>query len=283
MRRQSCQQDGAEQQRERAAPPGHVCASAHGGVSGAQSRFAGADCPAGQPCRPADRRARCPADRRAPCRARCRVESVHVSPPSLAAVYALRRFFMRAGGLPCGGRAFCIPGLNPGGTYSPNKKGTRRGGLPCLPPACPAFSLLCCPHPPQPALAERSSPPGKGETKSLFRRGLRPRHPGIRPPAALVRPAAVVLNGGACPCAALAIPAPGERTISNAEVPLPRSPLSLAAGTAHRERSSVGVAANREFLPPGTTRREPLPVGFAANHGFSPGDARGEAPCIRKL
>ena len=32
----------------------------------------------------------------------------------------------------------------------------------------------------------------------------------------------------------------------------------------------------------GTTRREPIPVGFAANHGFSPGDARGEAPCIRK-
>ena len=42
----------------------------------------------------------------------------------------------------------------------------------------------------------------------------------------------------------------------------PGSPLSLAAGTAHRE---------------------PLPVGFAANHGFSPGDARGGAPCIRKL
>ena len=29
--------------------------------------------------------------------------------------------------------------------------------------------------------------------------------------------------------------APGERTISNAEVPLPRSPLSLAAGIAHRK------------------------------------------------
>ena len=124
VRRQSCQQDGAEQQRECAAPPGHVCASAHGGVSGAQSRFAGADCPAGQPCRPADRRTRCPAgqpcrpadrrahcpaDCRAPCRADFRVESVHVSPPSLAAVYALRRFFMRAGGLPCGGVPPTLP------------------------------------------------------------------------------------------------------------------------------------------------------------------------------
>ena len=145
-------------------------------------------------------------------------------PPSFAAVYAPRRFFMRAGGLPCGGVPLASPGLNPGGTYSPNKKGTRRGGVLFFSPPYPAFSFLYCPPSqkgkdrPPPALAERSSPPGKGETKSLFRRGLRPRHPGIRPPAALVRPAAVVLNGGACPCAALAIPAPGERTISNAAV-----------------------------------------------------------------
>ena len=40
---------------------------------------------------------------------------------------------------------------------------------------------------------------------------------------------------GGLPRAALARPAPGERTISNAEVPLPRSPLSLAAGTANRK------------------------------------------------
>ena len=79
--------------------------------------------------------------------------------------------------------------------------------------------------------------------------------------AARVIPAAVVPEGG-LPRAALARPAPGERTISNAEVPLPRSPLSLAAGTAYREQ---------------------LPVSFAANRGYSPGDARGEAPCIRKL
>ena len=54
-----------------------------------------------------------------------------------------------------------------------------QGGLPSLPPAYPAFSLLSFPHPPAPL------PGGKGETKSLFRRGLRPRHPCIRPVAAL--------------------------------------------------------------------------------------------------
>ena len=142
VRRQSCQQDGAEQQRERAAPPGHVCASAHGGVSGAQSRFAGADCPAGQPCRPADCRAHC--------RAHCRMESVHVPPPFLAAVYALRRFFMRAGGLPCGGVPFASPGLNPGGTGYPCPGGEdhlkRRRRLRRIVPSPPVPPLLGCRH-----------------------------------------------------------------------------------------------------------------------------------------
>mgnify|MGYP007046412357 CR=1 FL=1 len=175
VRRQFCQQDGAEQQRERAAPPGHVCASAHGGVSGAQSRFAGADCPAGQPCRPADRRARCPAD----CRSHCRMESVHVSPPFLCGSVCAAALFHAGGGIvPCGGVPFASPGLNPGGAYSPNKKGTRRGaclvcrlptppfrkpqgGLLFFSPPYPAFSFLSCPHPP--ARARRALfPSGEG-------------------------------------------------------------------------------------------------------------------------
>ena len=50
------------------------------------------------------------------------------------------------------------------------------GGLPFWSPADPAFSLLSCPIPP-PALAERSSPPGKGETIVISCKGLRPLHP----------------------------------------------------------------------------------------------------------
>ena len=57
---------------------------------------------------------------------------------------------------------------------------------------------------------------------------------------------------GGVPPAALAIPAPGERTISNAEVPLPRSPLSLAAGTAHRKAvlSVLRRVGDSEGTPP---------------------------------
>ena len=61
---------------------------------------------------------------------------------------------------------------------------SQRGGLPSLLPAYPAFSLLYRPLSPQPP-----SPAGKGEPQSLFRRGLRPRHPCIRLLAALTDPA----------------------------------------------------------------------------------------------
>ena len=54
----------------------------------------------------------------------------------------------------------------------------------------PAVSMISCPHPPAPL-----PPPGKGESQSLFRRGLRPRYPCTEPPAALAD-AAVQEPGG---------------------------------------------------------------------------------------
>ena len=100
-------------------------------------------------------------------------------------------------------------GLNPRGTGYPCRCGESRGGLPSLSPAYPAFSFLFCPLSPRPP-----SPVGKGETKSLFRRGLRPRHPCIRPFAALTETAKQVPSGGLAPPAlpvrrALAAPCGG--------------------------------------------------------------------------
>ena len=82
---------------------------------------------------------------------------------------------------------------------------------------------------------------------------------GAPPPAVLAVPAAVVRGGVAEPCAALARPAPGERTISNAEVPLPRSPLSLAAGTApRRQTETLSRTGAARVQPRGCKGRSPL-------------------------
>ena len=63
-----------------------------------------------------------------------------------------------------------------------------------MPPTYPAFGLLFCPLSPQPP-----SPTGKGENITLFRRGLRPRHPCIKPFAALTELAKQMPDGGKKP------------------------------------------------------------------------------------
>ena len=67
------------------------------------------------------------------------------------------------------------------------------GGLARLVACLPCLYLLFCPLSPLPP-----SPVGKGETQSLFRRGLRPRHPCIKPLAALTEPAKQVPEVGLC-------------------------------------------------------------------------------------
>ena len=129
-----------------------------------------------------------------------------------------------------GASPLASPGLNPGGTGSTCRLRSRRGAGGWS-PACPAAVVPC----------------GGGA-------------------------------GGAFPPAALVRPAPGERTISNAEVPLPRSPLSLAAGTAHREPLPVGFAAKRKFLPLGTTAAGTV----SAANGLMQG-CRGRSPRRNKL
>ena len=87
------------------------------------------------------------------------------------------RWGTRRGACPAG-RRLTVPFRNP------------QGGLPFWLPAAPAFTFFPAPIPRPP------SPPGKGETISLFCRGLRPRHPGIRPFATRTAPAMQVPGGG---------------------------------------------------------------------------------------
>ena len=48
-------------------------------------------------------------------------------------------------------------------------------------PACPAFSFLSCPHPPDPR-SQSALPGGKGETKGYFMQGAKPlASPGLNP------------------------------------------------------------------------------------------------------
>ena len=71
------------------------------------------------------------------------------------------------------------------------------GGLLCLSPAAPCLYLLFCPLSPRPP-----SPVGKGVPQSLFRRGLGPGHPCIKPFAALT------VSAKRAPCArSLRLPA----------------------------------------------------------------------------
>ena len=89
------------------------------------------------------------------------------------------------------------------------------GGLPGWLPADLAFSLLCCPHPPSP-LPRR----GRGRLKVYFAGGFAPGTPALNRLRHL-QSLPLLYPAEACRAlfpAALAIPAPGERTISNAAV-----------------------------------------------------------------
>ena len=138
--------------------------------------------------------------------------------------------------------------------------------MPSLLPAYPAFSLLCCPHPPRPALAERSSPPGKGETQSLFRRGLRPRHPCTEPLAALINPAMQFsLRRGSLRYGVK----PTER-LSLEQCRQPRRGGTGGDGTIRRKRRR----RLRWSSPPGQGEQVPL--------GFSPAGRRQRPPRLQR-
>ena len=184
------------------------------------------------------------------------------------------------------------PGLNPGGTGYPCRLRSRRGGrgggrlptlplwcpagsLPALPPAYPAFGLPFCPLSPQPP-----SPAGKGETYSFLMQGASPlAFPGLNP------------GGTGYPCRLRSRRGAGGLAPARHWLSLPRG---------------RGPSQTPKFLSPGPPSPWlPAPLigkclcRFCAApqapcagcpHGryrkcrgrLNAGDARGEAPCIRK-
>ena len=205
------------------------------------------------------------------------------------------------------------PGLNPDGTGKEGEPRARRGlvpvgcqltlplwcpagGLPSLPPAAPAISaptgglafFLAC----QPCLWFTFLPPsprppfpsGEGEDQGFFHaRGFAPCIPGAEPGRHLLSLPLWKTQRGLAP-RGTGSPCPGgedhlkRRRRLRRIVPLPRSPFSLATGTAHREPLPVGFAANREFLPPGTY----MAGSVSAASGLTPG-CRGRSPRRNKL
>ena len=165
------------------------------------------------------------------------------------------------------------------------------GGLPGRSAARPALSFICCPHPPFPP-----SPPGKGESQSLFRRGLRPPHPCTEPSTALAD-AAVQEPGGGLPGRSPGRPA--LSFIGCPHPPFPPSPLPppgkgesqslFRRGLRPRHPCTESPTALTDAavqVPGGYTPAAPLAGNLFLSVlrrtiGSAPGDARGEAPCIR--
>ena len=151
--------------------------------------------------------------------ARLRVSAWHFSPapPILYAVRAIvyhkSRVLSRVLRDFSGAKPPEPPGLNPSGTGYPCRGGVRRGLNPsgtCCPCHCgalrgaclacrllpPAFTFFSAPYPPAPF------PGGEGGAPKFISPGLRPRHPCIRPFAALT------VSAKRAPCArSLRLPA----------------------------------------------------------------------------
>ena len=143
------------------------------------------------------------------------------------------------------------------GTYSPCRTGAPAGACLSPSPAYPAFSFFLAPSRPLPRW-------GRGRL-CLFRRGLRPRHPCIRPFAALTVPAVQVPRGG------LPFSSPAYPAFSFISTPHPPPP-------SHREGEFLFYA--RGFAPC-------IPATEPARHRFDlpirhPAGVPSESPTRRK-
>ena len=163
------------------------------------------------------------------------------------------------------------------------------GGLPSLSPVTPAFRLLYAPIPPDPLPLR-----GRGSPKVYFAGGFAPGTPALN----RLRHLQTVPNR--YPAGGLLSLSPATPAFRLPSCPHPPDPLPLrgrgspkvyfaggfAPGTPALNRlRHVQTVPNRypETEPGRRHSQGTASCRFAANRGFNPGDARGEAPCMRKL
>ena len=155
-------------------------------------------------------------------------------------------------------------------------------------PACP-FTLACFSAPlprrgrisPRPALAERSSPPGKGETKGYFMQGASPlASPGLNPGGTGFSCGKRVPAGGFAPCGAGWGWRCGARRGAQGGGRLPTLPCRNPAGALAFLVACLPFyfSFNSAPIPPTRARRALFPSGEGGDLKFS--YARGFAPCI---
>ena len=196
---------------------------------GGRQRYPAGGLPALPPANPAFGLISCPLPRRG---------RIDPRPPSRREGGDYRLFFAR-------GCAPCIPGAEPGRHWfapplwktqwgacpgvagSAGVSGTRRGGVPALSPANPAFRFLFCPYPPSPL------PGGKGEIFCFLMQGASPlASPGLNPGGTGSPCRCGKLNGGACPSVAGAAGVSGTRRGACLLCRLPALPLRCPRGGA---------------------------------------------------
>ena len=118
------------------------------------------------------------------------------------------------------GFAPCIPGAGRGAALGKGANHAPGGGVPGWLPAKPPFSLLFCPpHPPDPL------PGGKGETKVILCKGLRPLHPRGWAGRGTGKGGEPRARWGACPLQGRVRGAPGARRRACPVGCLPTLPL----------------------------------------------------------
>ena len=169
-----------------------------------------------------------------------------------------------------------------------------RGGLPSLPLANPAFSLLCCPHPPSPLPRW-----GRGSPKVYFAGGSAPGTPALNRLRHLQN-----LPSGCLAHGSLRFGAKPKEPPFHGQCRQPRRGGTGGDGTIRRKRrrrlrwSSPPGQGEQVPLgfspPPGTTAARlagdqpgKLPAGFMfekvckCSRRLNAGDARGGAPCMK--